>query len=110
MTEKDTDIVIGHSPAVLQLKKHVGKVIPYLYKKQMMFQQCYLKMNAFSLYTVLRHDYGLTIKRPYLENGEWVVDWGSPKDNFINFPEEFTIDSDFMLELLEKELKKEEKL
>ena len=32
MTEKDTDIVIGHSTAVLQLKKHVGKVIPYLYK------------------------------------------------------------------------------
>ena len=68
------------------------------------------KIKAFSYYTVLKHDYGLTIERPYLENGEWVVDWGSPEENFICFPEEFTIDDDFMLELLEKELKKEEKL
>ena len=67
-------------------------------------------IKAFSYYTVLKHDYGLTIERPYLENGEWIVDWGSPEENFICFPEEFTIDDDFMLELLEKELKKEEKL
>ena len=32
MSEKDTDIVNGHSTAILQLKKHVSKVIPYLYK------------------------------------------------------------------------------
>ena len=68
------------------------------------------RIQAFSHYTVLKHDYGIHLaERPYLENGEWVVDWGAPKEQFLNFPEEFTIDTDFMLELLEKELKKTEK-
>ena len=67
------------------------------------------RIQAFSYYTVLKHDYGLDVKRPYIEKGEWILDWGAPKEQFINFPEEFTIDTDFMLELLEKELKKAEK-
>lgn len=67
------------------------------------------KIQAFSNYTVLKHDYGIDVERPYFENGEWVLDWGAPQDSFINFPEELTIDSDFVKELLEKELKKAEK-
>tara|TARA_R100001463_G_scaffold126639_2_gene184401 strand:- start:280 stop:525 length:246 start_codon:yes stop_codon:yes gene_type:complete len=68
------------------------------------------RIQAFSYYTILKHDYGINVERPYIKNGEWIVDWGAPEENFIHFPEEFAIDNDFMLELLEKELKKEEKL
>ena len=43
------------------------------------------RIQAFSHYTVLKHDYGIHIaERPYLENGEWVVDWGAPKEQFLN--------------------------
>lgn len=64
------------------------------------------KMKAFSYYAVLKYDYFMDIKRPYFENNKWVLDWGTPKDKIIGFPEEFRNIRPELLELAEKEAEK----